>query len=217
MKNEWNVFQEGGRMAFEDQLKHNCIIYQKKNNQLVFFDNGSHVFSVGEVVTCGVADASGNLVSIDGHGTIVSVTTDASGNMQLSNVSGAFVNNHTLKGSLGGLALVNGSNSDYRDENGQFVTYEVSSVYKCRIYRPKIIRNSGITTVSEIDVFVFPISVMLPNTLVLTNDAGEIDPRTYRLSTTVPGYAGVYSFQDVKPLYGSSGIHHYEASIVRVA
>jgi len=195
-------------MAFGNVLIHNCTIYRKYLDQSLNFDGGTHSFTVGEEITSGIQDASGNWTSIDASGNVVSITGDSSGNLRLYSVTGTFVNNHLITGSLGGSAYCNGINADYLDSNGQPVSSDVGKSYRCRFFKKRDFRQSGKLYVSDIAHLVIPLSVMLPANVDIQKDDIVV--------TTSTGYAGTYSIFDFDPIYGRSIIHHYVADVVRV-
>lgn len=144
-------------------------------DQKLTYDGGTAAWTVGEVVSGGTSHATGTVKSKSG--------TTASGYLVLSGVTGTFLNDEVLTGSMGGAAVANGANANYSDDSGGSSTTRTSTSVSCQFRQARsavMVLGSGPHIVTSLEVLV---------------PAGTAVHNGYTVTTTADGYTGTYLIQ----------------------
>lgn len=208
-------------MAFEDGLIHSCNIFSRSTDQQLIYTEGTAVLQPGAILIGEESGATGTVKAVTG--------SLSSGVLQLSNVVGNFIDGETLTWCIyyttsdnlqyvtldekyyvlpQGTAKASGTNSDYQDEFGQPAESELSSSSICRFFKPQNNMRSGIIDSASGQRFRVIPKVMFPaNVDIAVND---------RIETNAFGWAGSYTIDDIYPVCGPVGIHHFTADLLKV-
>lgn len=175
-------------------------------DQKLFYDAGSHEFTVGATLTGVTSEATGTIKSVTlSSGSWAGGT--AGGYVVLSNVTGTFQNNETITDDedTPGTALANGTQADYKDAYGKKTQTASTTATSCRFVNLQSAQgdledgwNGHIP------------SVILPaGTTLFVNQL---------ITSTVTGFSGTYEIQ-WPPVYyrnGVAAVHHITCGIKEV-
>lgn len=190
---------------------HTCNILSSTQDQKLFFEFGSSVFTEGVLLIGETSEASGTIKEIvleSGSWTV----GNATGYLILSNVQRAFKTGENISDDNGGNATVSRPTEPMTNGVGTPQLTTTSASYPCRFSRATNTRFGGIQSFNSGDYIVSEPTLFLPAEAVIQE--GDI------VTSYARGYTGPYKVMHVETLYelfvnanGECEINHLEVGL----